>query len=373
MALQPYFATCGRGIEEVLANELKALGAGRVEVGRGGAHFHGDRATLYRANLWLRTAIRVLQPILEVTVTSPEELYQAMREVPWSNYMTLQHTFAVDCNVRDSQITHSKYAALRVKDAICDQFRDRTGQRPSVDTDQPLLALNLHIDKDKAVLSLDSTAGSLHKRGYRAKLHRAAINEALAAALILKSGWNGNAPLIDPLCGSGTFAIEATWIATGRPPGLTRRRYGFQGWLDFDRRLWTSIRDEARQQILHQLPVQIEGSDIRRDVLRLAEENAKAAGIGHLLKFYQRDVESFTLPEGPPGMIICNPPYGARIGEEKELRALYQSLGRMIQRAAPWQVFLLTGNSRLLKEIRQKPKSDEAIFNGKIPCRFVGY
>src|SRR5207244_10342366 len=229
-----FFATCARGIEPILAEELRQLAAADIEAGRGGAHFVGDRRLLYRANLWLRTAIRVLQPILTVRVESPEELYEAVRTVDWSRYLTPEHTLAVDSNVRDSAITHSKYAALKTKDAICDQFVERSGRRPSVDVETPMVGLNLHIYRNEAVLSLDSSGESLHKRGYRPIQTRAPLNEALAAALVLLSGWRGDTPFVDPMCGSGTLPIEAAWIALRRPPGLTRRRFGFQGWMDFD-------------------------------------------------------------------------------------------------------------------------------------------
>ncbi|MGH7170757.1 MAG: THUMP domain-containing class I SAM-dependent RNA methyltransferase, partial [Gemmataceae bacterium] len=205
MNTERYFATCGRGIEPVLADELRALGAAAVEPGRGGVSFGGDLAMLYQANLWLRTAIRVLRPILEADTASPDELYEAVRTLDWSQYLTPEHTLAVDCNVRDSHITHSKYAALRVKDAICDQFVDRIGRRPSVDVEQPMIGLNLHIYRDRAVLSLDSSGESLHKRGYRPILTRAPLNEALAAGLILMTGWRGETAFADPLCGSGTL------------------------------------------------------------------------------------------------------------------------------------------------------------------------
>src|SRR6185437_1438277 len=201
--------------------------------GRGGVAFRGERELLYRANLWLRTAIRVLVPILEAEVRSPDELYEAVRGLDWSRFLTPEHTLAVDCNVRDSQITHSKYAALRVKDAICDQFVESVGVRPSVDVDEPMVGLNLHIYRNHAVLSLESSGESLHKRGYRPIQTRAPLNEALAAALLLRTGWRGDRPFADPLCGSGTLAIEAAWIALRRPPGLTRKRFGFQGWMDF--------------------------------------------------------------------------------------------------------------------------------------------
>src|SRR5204863_3024524 len=303
--------------------------ADAVEPGRGGVGFSGDRALLYRANLWLRTAIRVLWPILEAPVTSPEELYDAVRTIDWSNYMTPDHTLAVDCNVRDSHITHSKYAALRVKDAICDQFVERVGRRPSVDVETPMVGLNLHIYKDEATLSLESSGESLHKRGYRPILTKAPLNEALAAAIVLLTGWKGERPFADPLCGSGTLPIEAAWIALRRPPGLTRKRFGFQGWLDYDVELWTALRDEARRGVLRALPAPVLGSDTRGDAVSFAINNAKAAGIGHLLRFDKRNVRDFQPPPGPPGVILCNPPYGERLGEEKDLFSLYRLLGEV--------------------------------------------
>jgi putative N6-adenine-specific DNA methylase len=369
-----YFATCGRGIEPVLADELRALGASDVRPDRGGVHFAGDRALLYQANLWLRTAIRVLQPILEVPVTSPDELYQAVRGLDWSRYLTPEHTLAIDCNVRDSHITHSKYAALRTKDAICDQFVERCGRRPSVDVDEPMVGLNLHIYRDEAVLSLDSSGESLHKRGYRPILTKAPLNEALAAAIILLARWKGDVPLADPLCGSGTLPIEAAWLALRRPPGLTRKRFGFQGWMDYDVALWTALRDEARRGVSKRLPAPILGSDVRSDAVAFATKNARAAGIGHLLHFEVRDVRYFQPPDGPPGVIVCNPPYGERIGEEKELRGLYRAIGEVLrQHCRGWKAFLFTGNARLAREVGLTPTAETPLFNGKIPCRLLEY
>jgi putative N6-adenine-specific DNA methylase len=367
-----YFATCGRGIEPVLVQELRDLGAAGVEAGRGGVHFHGDLATLYRANLWLRTAIRVLRPILDAPVTSPDDLYDAVRTVEWSQYMTPEHTLAVDCNVRDSQITHSKYAALRTKDAICDQFIERVGRRPSVDVEEPMVGLNLHIYRDRAVLSLESSGESLHKRGYRPILTRAPLNEALAAALILLTGWKGDTALVDPMCGSGTIPIEATWIALRRPPGLTRKRFGFQGWMDFDVALWTALRDEARRGVLKQLPAPIVGSDVRSDAISFAAGNARAAGVGHLLKFERRDLREFRPPSETPGMLLSNPPYGERLGEESDLKSLYRQIGEVLrERCAGWLAYLFTGNANLAREVRLPIAEQTPLFNGKIPCRLL--
>jgi putative N6-adenine-specific DNA methylase len=371
---QNYFATCARGIESVLTAELRGLGALEVQPGRGGVHFSGDPSLLYQANLWLRTAIRVLWPVLEAHVESPEELYDAVRTIDWQRFLTPEHTLAVDSNVRDSRITHSKYAALKVKDAICDQFVERCGRRPSVNVEEPMVGLNLHIYRDQAVLSLDSSGESLHKRGYRPILTKAPLNEALAAALVLMSGWDGITPFADPLCGSGTLPIEATWKAIRRPPGLTRRRFGFQGWMDFDVALWSELRDTARRGVLKQLPAPIVGSDIRNDAIAFSIKNAKAAGVGHLVRFAPKDVRDFHPPAQIPGTIICNPPYGERLGEEKDLAPLYRTLGEVLRtRCQGWNVLVLTGNARLAKFIDLQPAEEFSLFNGKIPCRFIKY
>ena len=374
MTQERFFATCGRGIETVLAEELRALGAADVEPGRGGAAFSGDLGLLYRVTLWLRTAIRVLRPVLDAEVQSTDELYELVRANDWSRYLTPEHTLAVDSNVRDSAITHSKYSALRVKDAICDQFVETCGRRPSVDVDTPMVGFNLHVYRDHAVLSLEAAGESLHKRGYRPIQTKAPLNEALAAALVLRTGWKGDVPFVDPLCGSGTLAIEATWIALRRPPGLTRKRFGFQGWMDYDVQLWTDIRDEARRGVLKTITSPILGSDVRGDAVSFAINNAKAAGIGHLLRFAKRDVRDFEPPPGPPGVLLCNPPYGERIGDERDLRGLYRLLGEIFtKRMRGWTCFVFTGNPNLAACIGLEPAEQIPLFNGKIPCRLLKY
>jgi len=369
-----YFATCARGLEPVLASELTSLGASQVEPGRGGVTFHGDAAMLYRACLWLRTAVRVLRPIHEFDVRSPEELYDAVRSIDWNQWMTPDHTLAVDCNVRDSALTHSQYAARRVKDAICDQFRERTGRRPSVNTEQPMIGLNLHISKNHAILSLDSSWDSLHKRGYRPIQTIAPLNEALAAGLLLHTGWNGTTPLVDPLCGSGTFCIEGAWTALNRAPGLTRKWFAFQGWLDFDRPLWNAIRDDARRVVRKELPAPILGSDVRQDAIDFAQSNARAAGVGHLLKFEKHDVKDARPPGNEPGVLICNPPYGERIGEEKELIGLYRAIGETVaQHWRGWKLFVFTSNTMLAKKVGLKVARKTPFFNGALECHLWEY
>ncbi len=355
----------------MLADELRHLGAEDVAPGRGGVSFAGDRALLYRANLWLRTAVRVLWPILNVTVVSPDELYDAVRGVDWSRYLTPEHTLAVDCNVRDSRITHSKYAALRVKDAICDQFVERCGRRPSVDVETPMLGINLHIYRNEAILSLDSSGESLHKRGYRPILTKAPLNEALAAAIVLRTGWRGETPFVDPLCGSGTLPIEAAWLALNRPPGLTRRRFGFMGWMSYDVELWTTLRDEARRGVGKTLTCPILGSDARGDAVAFSINNAKSAGIGHLLRFHKQDVRAFHPPEGT-GVIVCNPPYGERIGEERDLLGLYRLLGEVfVERCAGWTMWVFTGNPRLAQRHRLDARRGSAVVQRQDPLPAV--
>jgi 23S rRNA (guanine2445-N2)-methyltransferase len=370
----PLFATCARGLEPVVARELTDLGLPAVIPGRGGVHFSGNLRQLYLANLWLRCAIRVLRPVMRTFVAGPDDLYDAVRAIDWAEFLTPNHTIAVDCNVRDSAITHSHYAALRAKDAICDQFMERAGTRPSVDVEEPMVGLNLHIYQNDAVLSLDSSGESLHKRGYRPIQTRAPINEALAAGIVFLSGWNKERPLADPMCGSGTFPIEACWMAIHRPPGLTRRRFGFQGWLDFDVRLWTELRDSARSDIANRLATPIAGSDARRDAIIFSHQNARTAGIGHLVTFSVCDIAGWHPPASPPGTLICNPPYGERIGEEKDLLPLYRKLGELLQtRAAGWTAAVFTGNPRLAAAIGITPSESIPLYNGKIPCRLNIY
>ena len=374
MSLERFFATCARGLEPVLAAELRQLGAQEVEPGRGGAAFSGGLAVLYSANLWLRTAVRVLRPILKAPVTSPDELYEAVRTLDWATYLTPDHTLAVDCNVRDSRITHSKYAALRVKDAICDQFLERCGRRPSVNVEEPMVGLNLHIFRDEAVLSLDSSGESLHKRGYRTILSKAPLNEALAAGIVQLTGWTRETSFVDPLCGSGTLPLEAAWIALRRPPGLTRKRFGFQGWLDYDVRLWTGLRDEARRGVARSLRAPILGSDTRADAVAFSDRNARAAGVGHLLAFTRCDLADFHPPQGPPGVLVCNPPYGERLGEEDELRPLYRLLGDILRQRCPgWTAFVFSGNARLSRAIGLPVAQQVPLFNGKIPCHLLKF
>ena len=330
---KPYFATCAKGVEPVLADELHGIGAADVKPGRGGVRFSGDLALLYRANLWLRTAIRVLRPILEATVTSPDELYEAVRSLDWSRYMTPDHTLAVDCNVRDSHITHSKYAALRVKDAICDQFVERVGRRPSVNVERTDGRLEpAHLPR-----SSRAEPGKLRRIAAQARL---SADPHQGAAQRSAGGGAGPADRLarrNALCRSvmrlrhaaHRGGVDGAATAAG-PDAQAFRLPGLDG---LRRALWTALRDEARRGVRRALPAPILGSDVRGDAVAFAIDNARAAGIGHLLRFDKRDMRDFRPPEGPPGVILCNPPYGERIGEEKDLISLYKLLGEVFAQA----------------------------------------
>lgn len=365
-----YFATCGRGLEPILAGELAKLGAQQIKPGRGGVDFVGDASLVYRANLWLRTAVRVLQPVIEADVFNPDELYDLVRSVDWSRRMTPNHTLAVDCNVRDSNITHSQYASRRVKDAICDQFREATGIRPSVNVERPMIGLNLHISKNHAILSLDSSWDSLHKRGYRPIQTRAPLNESLAAGILLHLGYDGSEPLVDPLCGSGTFCIEAASIALRRAPGLTRDWFGFMGWIDFDRSMWAAMTYDARRSAKASLTNPIAGSDSHRGAIDFARDNAKAAGLAQQVRFEVMDVCQARSLAGKPGLLIANPPYGERLGDEQEWIPLYRAIGETVRAHWPgWRLAILTTNDRLAKEVGLNVKRQTPFFNGSLACR----
>lgn len=368
------FVTCARGLEPLLAQELRRLGAQQVEPGRGGVGCVGGLDLVYRANLWLRTAVRVLVPILQAEVHSPEQLYDAVQTIDWTELISPEQTLAVDCNVRDSAITHSHYAALKTKDAICDQLTARVGRRPSVNTERPSLGLNLHIYRNLAILSLDSSWDSLHKRGYRPHLNRAPLNEALAAGLVMHSGWQPELPLVDPMCGSGTFLIEAAWLATNRAPGLTRKHFGFMGWQNFDIARFTAIRDEARRAMRAPEHLRLLGSDVRRDAIHFADQNARAAGVGHLVSLAVRDVRDFQPPTGRVGMLLCNPPYGERIGERAEIVELYRTFGEVLRRRCRgWRALMFVNSDGPIREVGLPIVRQSRFFNGSIPCRFVEF
>ena len=372
-----FFATAAKGIESIVAKELKGIDAQNIQPISGGVHFEGSMETLYRANLWLRTANRVLMPIAEFSCTTPQTLYDNVRQIRWHDWMGLEQTLAIDCNCRDSQINHSHYAALKIKDAIVDQFRDQTGRRPNVDVRSPDLRVNAYIVKDRCVLSLDTSGDRLHLRGYRRQAGEAPLRETLAAAIVELVEWDSEGMFIDPMCGSGTILIEAALKAMNYAPGLLRCRrtkgFGFQRWPGFNRKLWGKLVDEAKAQIREKIPGRLLGHDLSKNAIQIASQNAKEAGLEKQIRFSRGNVLNLR-PRGNKGVIVCNPPYGERLGELDELKSLYKSFGDVLkQRCTGYTAYLFTGNLKLAKFIGLRTARRLILYNGPIECRLLKY
>jgi len=366
------FAAVPRGSEEVTAAELEKIGIKGATVLRGGVSFATGREGLYRANLWLRCASRVLVNLATFPCSSPAELYDGVHAIQWQELINPAMTLAVDCTLRDSALTHSGFVALKTKDAIVDRIREIRGSRPSVDTASPDVRINIHLAKNVCTVSLDSSADALDRRGYRLERNEAPLRETLAAAVIALTGWDGTVPLADPMCGSGTIPIEAALIAAGIAPGMNRS-FGFQRWLDFDARLWERIVREAEAGI-SKLPLGlITGYDRDGRALQIARRNAEAAGFKGEIHFFNTTLEEFK-PEGETGVVIINPPYGKRLGDEEELKELYCRIGDILkQRCRGWTGYVLTGNMELAKYVGLKASRRFVLFNGPIECRLLKY
>jgi putative N6-adenine-specific DNA methylase len=366
------FAAVPRGTEEIAAAELSALGAESVQAGKGGVAFVAGREGLYRANLWLRTASRVLVQLAIFPCANPAELYAGVHAINWLEMITPEMTLAVDCSLRDSALTHSGFVALKTKDAIVDRIREKCGSRPSVNTAAPDVRVNVHLHKNVCTVSLDSSNDPLDRRGYRLERNDAPLRETLAAAVVALTGWDGSMPLVDPMCGSGTIPIEAALVAGRVAPGL-QRSFGFQSWLDYDRKLWERLLKEAGEGI-RKLPVGlITGYDLDSRALKLASRNAAKAGFDGQLHFFHAALEAFQ-PEGEHGVVIINPPYGKRLGDEEELRELYCQIGDIMKkRCRGWTGYVLTGNLELAKYIGLKASRRFVLFNGAIECRLLKY
>ncbi|AJE02361.1 THUMP domain-containing class I SAM-dependent RNA methyltransferase [Geobacter pickeringii] len=372
-ATQPFFATTARGVEEVLAAEMAALGLAGIAAERGGVRFTGDLAACYRANLWLRTASRILVPLAEFPCDTPQSLYDGVRSLPWERYVTPEMTLAVECSLRDSALTHSGFVVLKTKDAIVDTVRDRCGRRPNVNPKDPDLLVNVHLARNRCTVSLDSSGAGLDKRGYRADTGEAPLRETLAAALVELSGWDGTVPLVDPFCGSGTILVEAALKALNRAPGLIRERFGFQRWPGFEQTAWRRLVAEAREVERSTLAAPLLGSDLQEKVLLAAEKNIRRAGVERFVTFSCADVRDL-LPPPPPGMILTNPPYGCRLGEEEQLKQLYRQVGDIFkQRCAGYTAWLFTGGLDLAKEVGLRASRRIVLFNGPIECRLLKY
>ncbi len=364
----PMVAKTITGLEEVLAAELRALGANDVELLKRAVSFKGDKALMYKANQWSRTALRILKPLKSFTLVNEEDLYTELRQIPWEDYMDVHKTLAMDAVVNDSLFTHSHFVALRAKDAVVDYFRDKFGRRPSVNTENPDLRINIHLQNNICDISLDSSGTSLHKRGYRQIVGEAPMSEVLAAGLILLSGWDKQSNFLDPMCGSGTLLIEAALIANNIPPSTYREDFGFMKWKDFDAELWENLKNEAFD-LQTEFDYKIIGSDISERNLSSAIRNVRSAHLHKDIELSVGSFENIVPPEGT-GMLITNPPYGERI-QVHDIIQLYRQIGDTLkQKFAGWQTWVISGDLLTIKHIGLKPTKRITVFNGQLECKF---
>ncbi|MDL2290153.1 THUMP domain-containing protein [Paludibacteraceae bacterium OttesenSCG-928-F17] len=358
------------GLEEVLAEELVNLGANNVEIERRAVRFEGDQSLLYKANLHCRTASRILKPISTFKASNPDEVYEKIKEIDWAQYMTVNDTFAIDSTVYSEQFRHSKYVTYRVKDAIVDWFSEKFEKRPSISITSPKLFINIHISHQQCTLSLDSSGESLHKRGYRVAQGDAPLNEALAAGMLLISGWKGESDFIDPMCGSGTLLVEAGLIALNIPPGIYRKEFAFEKWVDFDEELFDTLYndDSYEREFKHT----IYGSDISPKAIKIAEENVKEAGLSKYIKLKTAAIENLE-PPVKKALIVTNPPYGERIGSN-DIFKLYSDLGSLFKhKLAGSTAWVISSHEEALKCIGLKPSKKVRLMNGSLECLYCRY
>jgi putative N6-adenine-specific DNA methylase len=359
------------GLEAVLAEELRQLGAQQIEPLTRAVAFEGDQRLLYRANLELRTALRVLVPIRSFKVRDEQGLYHKVKQIDWSRYLGPDDTLAIDAAVSSTYFKHSQYVALKSKDAIVDRFRQEFGRRPSVDLKNPVLRLNVHIQGEECTVSLDSSGQSLHKRGYRVDALEAPINEVLAAGMILLSGWQRDCAFVDPMCGSGTILIEAATYAHGMAPQLHRDAFGFKRWRDYDADLWQELREEARRRI-QPFAHGLFGYDKDFKAMKIARQNALAAHLEGKVVIERQSFERLEAP-APEGFIIMNPPYDERIGNE-DIGSFYQMIGdRLKQAFAGYEAWVISSNAEAIKRFGLRPSRKIPLYNGSLDCRFQQY
>lgn len=359
-----------QGLEEVLAQELTALGANDIQIGRRMVSFSGDKEMMYRANFCLRTAIRILRPIKHFTAQNADEVYEQIKAIHWEDYLDTSKSFAVDAVVFSEEFRHSKFVSYRVKDAIVDYFREKTGKRPSVRINKPDVLLNIHIAQTDCTLSLDSSGESLHRRGYRQEAVEAPLNEVLAAGMILMTGWHGECDLIDPMCGSGTIPIEAALIARNIAPGVFRKEFAFEKWVDFDRDLFDAIYNDDSQE--REFEHKIYGYDNNPKAHEIAMHNVKAAGVSKDIILKLQPFQQFEQPK-EKSIIITNPPYGERISTN-DLLGLYEMIGERLKHAFTGNsAWILSYRDECFDKIGLKATQRIPLFNGALECEFRQY
>jgi len=359
------------GFEELLAGELKKMGAQKVKIGVRNVSFMGDLGFMYKANLGLRTAIKILKPIDSFSVRDEEDLYKKMKRIPWEKYMDEDGALAIDATVHSDYFTHSLFIAQKSKDAIVDRFREKTGTRPDVDLDYPDLKINVHISEKQVIVSLDSSGISLHKRGYKVSTNVAPINEVLAAGMVMLSGWNGNGDFLDPMCGSGTVLIEAAMIACNIPPNLHREEFAFERWKDWDKELYLTIEDSLLNKA-KEFHYKIKGYDMDIVSIDMAMDNIKSANLEDYIELKHQDFFQTKKETVGPLHMVFNPPYNERISIDTE--SFYKSIGDTLKQGYPGtNAWFITSNIEALKYVGLRPSRKIHLFNAKLESRLVKY
>ncbi|MFZ5940692.1 MAG: THUMP domain-containing class I SAM-dependent RNA methyltransferase [Bacteroidota bacterium] len=365
-----YHAKTLKGLEEVLADELRSIGADDVVAVNRGVDFSGNKAMMYKANFCLRTALRVLMPVATFRAFDDKRLYAAARKIRWSDYLDNSMTFAIDTVSFSEVFRNSNYITLRIKDAIVDSFRETTGSRPDISLDNPDIRINVHLSGDRFTVSLDSSGESLHKRGYRQFNHPAPLSEVLAAGIILLSGWKGEKTFLDPMCGSGTLAIEAAMIGANIQPGVFRKNFGFERWKDFDQELFRTV--------LNHLPPEKEftGKIIARDIelkyVKMARDHVQSSHMDQMIRVEQKDFIG-SISDGEPLHIVMNPPYGERIRPD-DINELYKGIGTTLKHGyGGSDAWLISSGKDALKQIGLKPAQKIPLFNGPLESTLLHY
>ena len=359
------------GFEEILAKELRQLGAQEVEIGNRAVSFVGDKGFMYKANLCLRTALKILKPIHTATIESDKDLYQLFYDFPWTDYLEVDSKFVIDSVVYGELFTHSQYASQKAKDGLVDRFRDEFQARPSVEMNRPDLRINLHIQNDQCTISLDSSGASLHHRGYRTATNIAPLNEVLAAGLIQLSGWKGNTDFYDPMCGSGTILIEAALFSCKIPANINRKSFAFEKWKDWDESLMETIKTSQLKKIINP-NVQIKGSDKAPSAVEKAIQNVENANLSDFITIEKKDFFQVEKETKGPLHLLTNPPYGERL--EGDMNVFYQGIGDSFKQSfTNTQAWMISSNMEALKHVGLRPSRKIKLFNGKLESRLLLY
>ena len=367
----PLLAKTVSGLEDLLKQELEDIGAVNLQILKRAVGFDGDQEVMYRANYRCRTALRILKPIKVFEVKEQSALYDEIKNISWEEFLTTNNSIAVDSVITDSVFSNSQFVSFRTKDAIIDRLRSQSGARPSIDLDNPDLRINIHIFKETCTVSLDSSGRSLHKRGYRVSTGIAPLNEVLAAGMIQLSGWDKKAPLVDPMCGSGTLLIEGAMLADQIPPGYFKPEFGFMKWVDFDPELWYKIKETEDAKIANQ-GSQIRGCDIASKAIDSTMQNIRFAKLLNRIKVENTPFESYRPPD-EKGFLITNPPYDERM-QMDDIIAFYKKIGDVLKKNyTGYEAWVISSDLRALKFIGLHPSKKITVFNGPLECRFVRF